>query len=131
MAQAELAANWPRSDVKADLAVNANEIPSQHGAAADKYYQLLSLHGDTVSNVLCKLETQPPGTKYRKVQRLFRLHVAERSQSCCSLPAQETCDAVSALPGCGTSKLVYSSTHFKSHAGCSRHFLTWRCHTGL
>ena len=66
MAQAELAANWPRSDVKADLAVNANEIPSQHGAAADKYYQLLSLHGDTVSDMLCKLETQPPGTKYRE-----------------------------------------------------------------
>lgn len=66
MAQAELAANWPRSDVKADLALNANEIPSQHGAAADKYYQLLSLHGDTVSDMVCKLELQ---TVWHKIQK--------------------------------------------------------------
>ena len=51
MAQGELADGWPRSDVKADvdLAPSANEAPTEHGAAADKYYQLLSLHGDTVS----------------------------------------------------------------------------------
>ena len=52
---AKLVEGWP-TDVKADLdvALNHNEAPSQHGAAADKYYQLLSLHGDTVSNMLCK-----------------------------------------------------------------------------
>lgn len=58
MAQAKLADGWPASNNKADLdvALNASE-PSQHGAAADKYYQLLSLHGDTVSDTLCKPET--------------------------------------------------------------------------
>ena len=57
MAQAALADGWPQSDVKADvdLAPSANEAPSQHGAAADKYYQLLSLHGDTVSGTSCRL----------------------------------------------------------------------------
>ena len=33
----------------ADGLPSADQLPSQHGAAADKYYQLLSLHGDTVS----------------------------------------------------------------------------------
>ena len=47
-----LADGWPQSDVKADLKISpgADDAPSQHGAAADKYYQLLSLHGDTVSS---------------------------------------------------------------------------------
>lgn len=53
MAQAD---GWPKGDVNADLDVapGANEQPSQHGAAADKYYQLLSLHGDTVRNLVCR-----------------------------------------------------------------------------
>lgn len=57
MAQAD---GWPQSDVKADIDVapSANDAPSQHGAAADKYYQLLSLHGDTVSSRLCRTESQ-------------------------------------------------------------------------
>ena len=52
---------WPTADAKqsklesdfapgdADGLPAADQLPSQHGAAADKYYQLLSLHGDTVS----------------------------------------------------------------------------------
>ena len=57
MAEAAVADGWPLSDVKADvdIAPSANEAPSQHGAAADKYYQLLSLHGDTVSSTVCRL----------------------------------------------------------------------------
>ena len=57
MAQAD---GWPQSDVKADIDVapSASDAPSQHGAAADKYYQLLSLHGDTVSSRLCRTESQ-------------------------------------------------------------------------
>ena len=71
MAQAKLADGWPASDVKADVdvALNANEAPSQHGAAADKYYQLLSLHGDTVSSTLCKPETRPVWHKQPRVER--------------------------------------------------------------
>lgn len=61
MAQAP---GWPTADVKqgklesglatgdADGLPGADQLPSQHGAAADKYYQLLSLHGDTVSSTL-------------------------------------------------------------------------------
>lgn len=69
MAQAKLADGWPASNNKADIDVtlNANEAPSQHGAAADKYYQLLSLHGDTVSNTLCKPELVSPGTRHREL----------------------------------------------------------------
>lgn len=99
MAQAKLADGWPASDVKVDLdvALNANEAPSQHGAAADKYYQLLSLHGDTVSNsIILRSETRPAWHKQPRVERPHRLHVAERSQSSFSLQALGTCDAVSA-----------------------------------
>lgn len=95
MAQAKLADGWPTSDVKADLdvALNANEAPSQHGAAADKYYQLLSLHGDTVSIMLYR---NPTRHEQPRIERPHRLHVAERSQSSSSLQVPETCDAVSA-----------------------------------
>ena len=98
MAQAKLADGWPASDVKADVdvALNAHEAPSQHGAAADKYYQLMSLHGDTVSTVLCKSQTRPAWHERPKVERAHRLHVAERSQSSSSLQALGTYDGVSA-----------------------------------
>ena len=58
---------WPAADGKdgkldldfqptgQDGLPSADQLPSQHGAAADKYYQLLSLHGDTVSVVTAKI----------------------------------------------------------------------------
>ena len=94
---------WPQSDVKADLelAPNSPEAPSQHGAAADKYYQLLSLHGDTVSSSLCCVDCRDLGMCGQAICKYRRQGVVP-SRNFCSLLAQETCDGVSASPGCGT-----------------------------
>ena len=90
MAQAD---GWPQSDVKADLEVNPStvnsDIPSEHGAAADKYYQLLSLHGDTVS---VSLHPQNQSLNCRSPSRTFvyRRQDDARSQNYCSLLVPET-----------------------------------------